>query len=144
MSYPILLTIHLLCALMFIGTVFFEVLILENVRKHVSKEVMRAVETAIVQRARTLMPWVLLLLFSAGIGMAWQYRAQLAHPFDSALGTLLTIKIVIAISVFGHFLTAMFLRSRGRMNSRRFRLLHLSVFCHVVAIVMLAKSMFYV
>jgi hypothetical protein len=144
MSYPILLTVHLFCALIFIGTVFFEVLILENVRKHVPEAAMRAVEAAIGQRARTLMPWVILLLFSAGIGMAWQHRVQLVHPFDNAFGTLLTIKIVIATSVFGHFLTAMFLRSRGRLNSRHFRLIHLSVFCHAVAIVLLAKSMFYV
>jgi len=144
MSYPLLVGIHLFCALMFVGTVFFEVLILESVRKHVPADAMRAVERAIGLRARWLMPIVIVTLFAAGIGLAWQYRAQLAHPAGNPFAILLSIKIVLAASVFGHFLTANVWRIRGRLTSRRFRLLHLSVFCHVVLIVLLAKSMFHV
>lgn len=143
MTYPILLTLHLFAALMFIGTVFFEVLILENVRKHVSRDVMRALEIAIGNRARRLMPWVLLVLYSAGVGMAWFHRAALAHPFQNSFALLLTIKIVLALSVFGHFLTAMTLRSKGRLNAGHFQRIHLSVFCHMVGIVLLAKAMLY-
>src|SRR3546814_3272535 len=60
MSYPILLTLHLFAALFFVGTVFFEVLMLEGVRKHVPRDVMRTMEIAIGTRARRIMPWVLL------------------------------------------------------------------------------------
>nr|WP_315258919.1 hypothetical protein [uncultured Duganella sp.] len=144
MSYPVLVAIHLFCALMFVGTVFFEVLILEGVRKHVPAEAMRAVERGIGLRARRLMPIVIVTLFAAGIGLAMHYREQLADPAGSTFATLLTIKIVLATSVFGHFLTANYWRIRGRLDSRRFRLMHLSVFCHVVLIVLLAKSMFHV
>ena len=80
MSYSLLLVLHLFAALVFVGTVFFEVLILENVRKHLPRETMRAVEAAIGNRARVLMPWILLVLYGAGIGMAWQYRTALAQP----------------------------------------------------------------
>ena len=58
-------------------------------------------------------------------------------------GLLLTIKIVLALSVFGHFATAMILRRRGVLGGRRSRNLHLSVFGHVLLIVLLAKAMFY-
>jgi hypothetical protein len=143
MSYPVLLTLHLFAALIFIGTVFFEVLMLEGVRKQVPREAMRAVEQAIGRRARRIMPWVLLVLYGAGIGMAWNYRAVLADPWSSGFGTLLTLKIVLAISVLGHFITAMTLMLRGRMTSRRSRIIHISVFIHVIGIVLLAKSMFY-
>lgn len=143
MSYPVLLTIHLFAALMFIGTVFFEVLILEGVRKHVPRDTMRVIEIAIGTRARRIMPWVLLLLYSVGIGMAWQHRAALAHPFESSFGLLLTIKIVLALSVFGHFLSAMTLQRKGKLRSIHFKYIHLSVFCHMVGIVLLAKAMFY-
>jgi hypothetical protein len=143
MSYPILLVLHLLAALVFIGTVFFEVLILENVRKDVPHDAMHEVERAIGNRARTLIPWVLLVLYSAGIGMAWQHRAALAQPLTSSFGLLLWLKILLAISVFVHFATAMAWRRRGLLRGRRSRLLHLSVFVHVVAIVLLAKGMFY-
>lgn len=34
MSYPLLLALHLLAAIAFIGTVFFEIVILEGIRKH--------------------------------------------------------------------------------------------------------------
>ncbi|MBB5214610.1 CopD family copper resistance protein [Parapusillimonas granuli] len=143
MNYALLLTLHLFAALIFIGTVFFEVLILENVRKHVPRDVMRTMEIAIGTRARGLMPWVLLVLYSAGIGMAWEHRAVLAHPFESSMGLMLTIKIVLALSVLGHFFTAMTLRKKGKLHSVHFQRIHLSVFCHMVGIVLLAKAMFY-
>ena len=47
MSYPILLVLHLLAAIAFVGTVFFEVLILERVRRHVPAEALRAVVEAV-------------------------------------------------------------------------------------------------
>lgn len=143
MTYPILLVLHLLAALVFIGTVFFEVLILENVRKHVPHDAMRAVERAIGERARALIPWVLLVLYSAGIGMAWQHRTALAQPLTSSFGLLLWLKILLAISVFVHFAIAMAWRRRGLLRGQRSRRLHLSVFIHLVAIVLLAKGMFY-
>lgn len=110
MSYPVLLVLHLLAALVFVATVFFEVLILEHARKHVSHDSMREVERAAGDRARALMPWV---LYGAGIGMAWQHRAALAQPCASSFGLLLSLKILLALSVFGHFPTAMAWRRRG-------------------------------
>jgi hypothetical protein len=144
MGYFTLVTLHLFAAIMFVGTVFFEVLILEGIRKPVGREVMRSVETAIGRRARRLMPFVILVLYAAGISMAWQYRDTLAHPLDSSFATLLWIKILLAVSVLAHFITAVTLGARGKLKSRHFKLIHLSVFCHVVLIVFLAKAMFYI
>jgi hypothetical protein len=144
MSYFILVTLHLFAAIVFVGTVFFEVLILESVRKLLGREVMRSVEIAIGRRARRLMPFVIAVLYGAGIAMAWQYRDALSHPFDSSFATLLTIKIILAISVLAHFITAVTLGARGKLKSRHFKRIHLSVFCHVVLIVFLAKAMFYI
>jgi len=99
---------------------------------------------AIGRRARRIMPFVLAVLYGAGIAMAWQYREELARPFDSAFATLLTIKIVLALSVLTHFVTAVTLGARGKLKSRHFKWIHVSVFCHVVLIVFLAKAMFFV
>lgn len=143
MSYSVLLTVHLFGALMFVGAVFFEVLILEGARKHVARRAMAEVEQAIGRRARRLMPWVVLTLYAAGIAMAWNYRAVLAHPLQSGFGTLLLLKIVLALSVLGHFIRAITWSASGRMTLRRFRFIHWSVFAHMVAIVVLAKSMFH-
>ena len=142
-GYAILLLAHLFAALMFIGTVFFEVLILEGVRRHVPESAMRRLEIGIGRRAKKTMPWVLLVLYGSGIGMAWRYRAELASPLESSFGLLLTIKIALALSVFGHFAVAMSLRSRGRLVASWFRWIHLSLFVHMVGIVLLAKLMFH-
>ena len=143
MSHFTLVTLHLFAAIMFVGTVFFEVLILEAIRKPVGRETMRTIELAIARRARRLMPFVMLVLYGAGIGMAWQYRGALAHPFASSFALLLWIKIVLALSVLAHFITALTLSGAGKLKSRHFRIIHLSVFGHVILIVFLAKAMFY-
>lgn len=142
-AYPYLLVLHLFGAIAFAGTVFFEVVILEGVRRHVPERVMVLVEGGIGLRARQVIPWVLLVLYGSGLTMAWHYRAVLADPFASSFGLMLAIKIALALSVFGHFLLAMALRRRGRLVANAFRRIHLSVFCHVVAIVLLAKAMFH-
>ncbi len=143
MHYFALVTLHLFAAIMFVGTVFFEVLILERIRKPVGRDCMRTVEIAIGARARRFMPFVIIVLYGAGIAMAWQYRDALAHPFSSTFATLLSIKIVLAISVLGHFITAITASARGKLKSRHFQLIHYSVFTHMLGIVFLAKAMFY-
>ncbi|MCG3200718.1 MAG: hypothetical protein NFCOHLIN_00580 [Gammaproteobacteria bacterium] len=144
MSHFVLLVLHLFAAIMFAGAVFFEVLILEGIRKPVGREVMRTVEIAIGARARRLMPFVMLVLYGAGIAMAYQYRGVLAHPFSSSFALMLSIKVVLALSVLVHFITALTLSGARKLKSRHFQLIHLSVFCHVVLIVFLAKAMFYI
>jgi len=144
MLYPLFLTLHLFAALIFIGTVFFEVLFLGSLRKQLPARVMPLLEEGIGQRARQLMPWVLLVLFGAGLGMVGlRYLPVLAAPLASSFGTLLTLKIVLAGSVLVHFLGAMLLFRSGRMNGRYLKFIHHSVFAHMVLIVLLAKGMFY-
>ena len=144
MIYPTLLILHLFAALIFIGTVFFEVLVLESVRKRVPAEAMRLIEQGIGRRARQLMPWVLLALFGAGLGMLWlRYLPALAAPLASSFNSLLTLKIMLATSVLGHFFSAMWLFRSKRMTARYLRIIHVSLFAHMVGIVLLAKGMFY-
>jgi hypothetical protein len=143
MSHSVLIVLHLFAAFIFVGTVFFEVLILEGIRKHVPHDAMKSVELAIGRRARRFMPFVIIVLYGAGIGMAWQYRAALAHPFDSSFATLLSIKILLALSVLIHFICAITLGARGKLKSRHFKRIHISVFLHMIGIVFLAKAMFF-
>lgn len=143
MDYFLLLLFHLFAAILFVGTVFFEVLMLEGIRGRVPREAMRAIEGAIGQRARRIMPFAIGILYAAGLAMAWRYRTVLAQPFDSTLGTLLSLKILLALSVLGHFVYAVRMGAQGKLRSRQSRYIHLSVFAHVVVIVFLAKAMFY-
>jgi hypothetical protein len=58
---------------------------------------MHAVVRAIGNRATAVMPRVLLTLYSAGIGLAWQHRAAPAQPLASSFGLLLMLKIALAL-----------------------------------------------
>src|SRR5690606_15626859 len=80
MNYLTLLLLHLFAAIIFVGTVFFEVMMLEGIRRHVPRDAMRSVESAVGKRARRVMPWIILVLYGAGLSMAWQYRGVLAAP----------------------------------------------------------------
>lgn len=144
MAYPILLILHLLAAIMFVGTVFFEVLILESIHRHVPARAMKMVEGALGRRLRRVMPWVILALFGCGLGMLYlRYMPLLAAPLASPFATLLSLKLLLAASVLGHFAFAMFSFRSGRMTGQRSRRIHYSVFAHVLVIVVLAKGMFY-
>lgn len=143
MSYFLPLTLHLLAAIAFVGTVFFEVIMLPGIRRRLPADVMCEIERALGNRATAIMPWVLLTLYAAGLALAWQHRGALAAPLASTFGALLSLKILLALSVFGHFCTAMLWRRRGLLSGRRSRVLHRSVFCHALLIVVLAKAMWF-
>lgn len=136
--------IHLFCAILFIGVVFFEVVLLEGVRPALPADTMASFESALVGRAKRLMPFVVGALFVSGVAMAYVHRASLAGLASSSFGAMLALKIALALSVLVHFVTALRAGAKGCMSSTRFKRTHLSVALHMVAIVVLAKLMFYV
>ncbi|MNJ51230.1 hypothetical protein D3C77_465280 [compost metagenome] len=143
MAYSLLHIVHLLAAIMFIGAVFFEVLVLARITPQVSSESMTEVQRAIGARLRVVLHWVVLFVYGAGIGLAWHHRAALAAPWDSSFGTLLMVKILLAIGVFLTFgLVAILLRG-GRMTDARRHVIHWAIFAQMLGIVVLAKGMFY-
>ncbi len=143
MSYSLLHVTHLVGAIFFIGTLFVEVAVLASVRKQIDPELMQRVDKAVGARLRVVLHWVVLFVYGAGIGLAWYHRHLLASPFASSFGTLLTLKIVLAVGVFFTFgAVAMLLRS-GQMTPGRYRAIHWAIFLQMVGIVVLAKAMFY-
>ncbi|MDP2746679.1 CopD family copper resistance protein [Pseudomonas sp.] len=144
MSYSLLHVVHLLAAIAFIGTLFFEVIILAKVKPQLAPGSLTELEQALGRRTRTVLHWVVLLVYGAGFGLAWQHRQALADPFSSSFATLLSLKVVLAVSLFFSFgLVAMLLRS-GRMTPSLYRKLHWAVLAQMLGIVLLAKGMFYI
>ncbi len=143
MLYPYALIIHLLCAIGFIGVVFFEVFILEGMRPYLGHAVMEAVEAGLVRRARQIMPYVVGMLFLSGGYLGYEQFSASGLSWNNSFSILLFIKIGLALSVLVHFISAMRAASTGCMSSDRFRNTHISVLIHMVLIVILAKSMFY-
>ncbi|MNO07645.1 hypothetical protein D3C81_2299280 [compost metagenome] len=59
----------------------------------------------------------------------------------SSFGTLLALKIGLALSILGQFSYVVYLMRTGRMTALRSRWIHLSVLVHVLGILFLAKAM---
>jgi uncharacterized protein len=136
--YPFLLVTHLLAAIAFIGTLFFEVVIWHNARQQVAVTAQTSADQAIA-----VLHGVVLLLYGAGISLAWQHRGVLSQPLASSFGTLLSLKILLALSIIGHyFLLAYWLKS-ARLTTTRASWIRRSILGHMVLIVILAKAMFY-
>lgn len=141
--YPYLLVTHLLAAIAFIGTLFFEVVIWHNARRQLSDTSQAGAEQAIAVRSRKVLHGVVVLLYGAGIGLAWQYRGALSQPLASSFGTLLSLKIVLALSIIGHYLLLAYWLTHGRLSAARATWIRRSILGHMVLIVVLAKAMFY-
>src|SRR5215469_9747934 len=67
--YPLLLLLHLSCAIVFVGAVAFEVVVLDALHRTFDRDAMERIEQAVMQRARRVMPWVVATLFASGIAM---------------------------------------------------------------------------
>lgn len=142
MSYLLLKFIHLTAAAFFIGGVFFEVMILSRAAQQLSQAPREQLAKALGVRARSVMHWVVLALYGAGLGLAWEYRALLAEPFASRAGLMMLLKIGLALSILGHFIGVVYLMRTGRLTPLRSRRIHLSVLVHMLGILFLAKAMF--
>lgn len=143
MSYAILLILHLAAAVAFIGTLFYQVVIWRAASSDLPEASLQQINTRLSAVTRKVLHWVVLVLYGAGIGLAWNYRGLLANPFGSPFATLLTLKILLALSIVGHYIAIALLLRRGRLTPRRNRLLHLAVLLQMLLIIVLAKGMFH-
>ncbi|PRB74315.1 hypothetical protein [Pseudomonas sp. MYb185] len=142
MTYLLIKTLHLLAAMAFIGTLFFQVLILAPAGRRLDASVRAPVSQALGQQARRVIHVVAIVLYGAGLMLAWQYRSLLANPLSSHFATLLSLKILLALLIIGHYAALIFLRRSQRITERGMYLLNVSLLVHAVLVVICAKSMF--
>ena len=64
--YPWIVLLHLACAIVFVGAVAFEVIVVESLHKHFDIITMQRIEQAVMARVRRYMPVVVILLFASG------------------------------------------------------------------------------
>ncbi len=141
--YGFFVTIHLLCALVFVGAVFFEVLVIEPIEKSLPAGVGAQIAEAIPRRVRVFMPVVVSLLYLTGAAMFWVHFSARPHFFQTKFGLLLTTKVTLTFIVLGVFVFAMRAARKGTMDLCRFRYTHRIVGGLMLGIVLLAKGMFY-
>lgn len=133
--------VHLACAIVFVGAVAFEVLVLEGLHAPLGAERMAELERLVMRRARRVMPGVVLLLFLSGFAM-YSVRCPAFACLDTRFGVLLNFKVLLAFSVLGVFLATLWAGLRGRLDPCRFRHTHRVVLALMAGIVFLARAMF--
>lgn len=141
--YGLFITLHLLCAIIFVGAVFFEVLVIEPLEKQLAPGVGAQVAEAIPRRVRVFMPVVVALLYLTGAAMFWVHFSARPDFFQTQFGWLLTAKVLLTFVVLGVFVAAMRAAYKGTMDPCRFRYTHRLVGALMLGIVLLAKGMFY-
>lgn len=119
MSHEIIVLIHLLGAVLFVGAIALEVFILEPIKKDIGLETFQKFEFYLF-RAIKRRYWIgVLPLYATGFVMYYDYlesfggfQALIATNF----GLLLTLKLGIALGLLAIFLTAPFLFMRKQPN----------------------------
>ena len=115
MSHQTLVILHLLGAVLFVGAIAFEVLILESIKRHIGTENFQKCEFYLF-RAIKRRYWVAVLpLYATGFLMYYEclqvyggFEALIAARF----GQLLTLKLGIALGLLTIFLSAPFVFMR--------------------------------
>lgn len=110
--YPYFLVIHTLCAIIFLGFLFCDIMLLSPVRKVLGDEFADKMWSVIMPRGRKIMPLCVLLLVLTGGAMMTRWVGPSLGWFGTNLQTLLTIKIIltlcivamVALSLTYHFL----------------------------------------
>jgi len=140
--YPWIVLLHLACAIVFVGAVAFEVIVVESLHKHFDIVTMQRIEQAVMARVRRYMPVVVVLLFASGF-MLFDIRCDGFACVGSRFGNWLLLKVVLAFGVLGVFVNAMWAMRHDKMDVCRFKHTHRIVLALMVGIVFLAKTMFY-
>jgi hypothetical protein len=140
--YSWIVLLHLACAIVFVGAVAFEVIVVESLHKRFDIVTMQRIEQAVMARVRNYMPGVVLLLFVSG-GLLFDIRCDGFACVGSRFGNWLLLKVLLAFGVLGVFVNAMWAMRRDKMDVCRFKYTHRVVLALMVGIVFLAKTMFY-
>ena len=141
--YPLFLTIHLICAIIFVGFLFCDIVLLTPVRKVLGDDFADKMWCVILGRGEKIMPLCVLMLVLTGGAMMTRWVSPTLGFFGTNLQTLLTIKILLALVIVAMVVTSITLHKLGRKNP-------LANVIHPIALVLgfviaiLAKIAFYV
>ncbi len=142
MSYTIALTIHLFCAVIFIGFIFADIFILPAIKKVLQEEEYQKAMNAILFRARMIFPLSVLILILSGGFMLSKYMNSDIGFISTSLQQLLMLKVLFALLIVSgiiYSLSRKILKKQAHPIMKHF---HKFVFIIGVCIIILAKFMF--
>lgn len=140
--YPFFLTLHLLCAIVFLGFIFCDVVLLSVLKRTLGENALQAM----MRRGTKIMPVCVLLLVLTGGAMMTQYLdfgSGLAGFFGTPLQILLSVKIILALTIVGFVINALAHRFVLKKPNPLGAYTHKIVLVLGFFIVVLAKFAFY-
>lgn len=96
--YPIFLIVHLFCAIIFLGYIFCDVVLLSPIRKILGDEFADKMFNIIGRRSKG-MPLVFMLLIVTGLAMLSRYVGGEMGYFATTLQQFLMIKTLLAFGI---------------------------------------------
>ena len=142
--YPYAQLIHLICAIIFVGFLFFDVIIFSRAKKKLPAEIAQKAQQAITSVAIKIMPLcVLILILTGGMMMSSWVGSKVGGYFESNLQIVFMIKVILALLIFAAVatnLTCKFILKRPSPLGN----IHPFAFAAAAIIVIFAKVMFMV
>lgn len=141
--YPYFLILHLTCAIIFLGYIFTDVVLLSPIRKILGNEIANRVFSIISKRGIKIMPICVILLVLSGGAMISRYINKDIGFFDTSLQILLTTKLFFALCIVVMVAISLSCKFLGLKNPLA-NIIHPIVLVLGVCIVLLAKLAFYI
>ncbi|PSM52339.1 putative membrane protein [Campylobacter blaseri] len=140
--YPYTQIVHLFASVIFVGYLFFDVVILTMAKKNLSKESINTTDNAINSVSVKIMPaCFLILVLSGGMMMSTWVGSKSGGYFTSDLQTLLVIKatlaLILLIVIITNLVSKYILKKKGIFGN-----IHLFALITSAIIIFLAKYMF--
>lgn len=142
--YPYVKVVHIFCAIIFLGYVFFDVVIFSRL-KSVLKDDFERVKVAITSKAIKIMPICVLLLFlSGGMMMSNWVGSKAGGYYETTLQQMLMAKAYLALIIGLGVIYSLSCRALGKTPIKFMKQhFHKVVLILGFVIVLFAKMMFY-
>jgi len=142
MEYTVALIIHVLCAIIFLGFVFTDVVVLTAVKKNMGEEMHEKVMNTIIKRGIKIFPPIVLLLIATGGFMVTKYLNFEAGFFNTTLQQLLVLKLLLVLLIIVGVIYSIYTKLAKRKPVAFMEHFHAFVLIAGFFIVVLAKYMF--
>lgn len=97
--YPFANIVHLVLAIMFLGYVFSDVVLISSLKEKVSKETNKEINQTLGTKSFKIFPLSLLVIVLSGGMMMSRYINSNAGVFETSLQKLLMLKITLALII---------------------------------------------
>ncbi|PLY08543.1 MAG: hypothetical protein C0626_11840 [Arcobacter sp.] len=144
MEYTLVQIIHLLCAIIFIGFIFADVVIFPVIKNKLGEETYTNTINAIVSRGLKIYPPIVLILIASGGYMFTKYINSELGVFNTSLQWILLLKLLLVLLIVLGVIYTMYCKLTKKESVAFMQRFHLYALILSIAIVILAKLMFVV